>query len=192
MPPLFLFPPINIRMRLHEIANFADIAPKNKWVEKIKKGDLKDIKENLFVLVDGVYAPLGGHPRLKNPAAVLAPKTTLWQAADVDDDPEADAVIFGSKRFGTKIAGFGHDGQGGKRAVIAQLVKVLRRRGFWIEASLRPAQILDMADVPRLLKQEEVEKIFGPVEWEGEGRYRRALPGGKKTQVEMVFGKPLI
>lgn len=195
MSPLFLFPPINIRMRLHEIAKFADIAPKNKWVEKIKKGDLKDIKKNLFVLIDDVYAPLGGHPRVKNPAAVLDPKTTLWQAADVDDDPEADAVIFGSKRFGTKIAGFGHDGQGGKGAVIKQLIKVLNRRGFWIEASLRPAQILSTAAVPFLKKQEDVEKIFGPVNWMGEdgtGRYTRPLPGGKNTSVETVFGKPLI
>ena len=41
--------------------------------------------------------------------------------------------------------------------------------------------------------EEDVEKIFGPVEWLGNpGWYIRDLPGGKKTEQEMVFGKPKI
>jgi len=178
--------------------NFADIAPKNKWIEKFKKGDLADIKKNLFVLIDGVYAPLGGHPRIPNPNAVLKPKTSFWMAADIDEDPLADSVIFGSKRFGTKIAGFGHDGKGGKRAVIKQLIKVLNRPGFWIEASLRPSEILLASkQVPFLTKQEDVEKIFGPVNWLGNpGWYTRKLDNddvrGKVSNQEMVFGRPKI
>lgn len=174
--------------------DFADIAPKNRWIEALKKGDLEDIKKNLFVLVEGVYAPLGGHPRVKSPNAVLDPKTTFWAAVDVDDDPDADAVIFGSKRHGTKIAGFGHDGRGGKKAVVKQLIKILNQSGNWIEASLRPAEIFVASkQVPFLTDQKKVEKIFGPVNWIGKpGWYTRELPGGITTDQEMVFGKPRI
>lgn len=176
--------------------DFADLAPKNKWIEKFKRGELKDIKENLFILVDGAYAPLGGHPRVPNPDAVLNSKTSFWMAADVDNDPEADSVIFGSKRNGIKIAGFGHDGKGGKKAVIQQMIKVLNRPGFWVEASLKPAEIFVASKkVPFLTNQEDVEKIFGPVDWLGNpGWYTRKLDNkdvrGKRTEQEMVFGKP--
>jgi len=173
---------------------FADLHKKNKWIQALKKGDLKEIKENLFVLIDGVYGPLGGHVRIKNPNSVLDPKLTHWEAINLDDDPNADAVIFGSQRFGVKISGFGHDGKGGKKAVIKQLIKVLNRRGFWIEASHRPAEIFMASKrVPFLDQQKDVEKIFGSVTWLGNpGWYIRDLPSGKKTEQEMVFGRPKI
>jgi hypothetical protein len=170
---------------------FADIVKKkNRWMDSLERGDLADIKDNLYVLIDNSYVPLGGHPRIPNPAAVLDPKTNYWAAADVDKDPQADSVIFGSKRFGIKIAGIGHDGAGGKKTVIQHLVKLLDRPGYWVEASDRLGEILAGKNTPYLKNQKDVEKIFGSVDWKEDGWYTRSLGGGKKTSVERVFGKP--
>lgn len=174
---------------------FADIAKKkNRWIEALKKGDLEDIKKNLFVLIDGAYAGIGGHAKIKNLNDILNPKMTYWEAIDIDDDPEADAVLFGKKMKGIKISGIGHDkSKSGRRDLMQRQIKLLKKAGYWVEASGRPAEILESAGL-KPANRATVEKVFGEVEWVDDTlwyvRKRSAaqLAGAQKK----LYGKPKI
>lgn len=165
---------------------------KNKWIELIKRGDKEELKKNLYVLIDNAYGPIGGHVRIKRVDDVLDPKITFWEAVDVDDDPEADAVSFGKKtKFGIKLSGMGHDGQkGSKSALIKQKVKILNKKGYYIEASGKPADIYRNKGV-KINDRETVEKVFGKVNWLGGGYYTRTHSSGLGKDVKkQLFGKP--
>jgi hypothetical protein len=172
--------------------DFADIAKKkNRWIEALSRGDLDDIKENLFVLIDGAYGAIGGHVKIRNVNDILNPKMTYWEAIDLDEDPDADAVLFGKQSHGIKISGIGHDSShGGKKELMARQVRLLKKPGYWVEASGKPAEIMIRAGLKPASK-EEVEKVFGEVDWKGDGKYLRkrssdALKGVEKA----LFGKP--
>ena len=76
---------------------------KNKWIDLINRNDLDEVKDNLYVLVDNAYSKLGGNVSIKNPDDVL--KREYWEAIDIDNDPDADAVLFGKKtKHGIKIS----------------------------------------------------------------------------------------
>ena len=176
---------------------FADkFHKKNKWIELINRGDREELKQNLFVLVQNAYGPIGGHVRVSSVDKILDPALTYWEAVDIDVDPEADAVIFGKKnRNGIKIGGMGHDGAGkSKSDLMNKQVKQLNKKGYWVEAAGRPAEILYGKGAPYVKDPKVIEKLFGqPIQWlNDKGWYIRdikhALRHGSK---ETVFGKPI-
>ena len=87
-----------------------------------------------------------------------------WRAANIDDDPYADVVIFGTKReYGFKISGWGHDGgKGARRHLIEELTSLLSdpKECVYIEVAGRPAEILTSTrfNVPKVPK----EKVEAP------------------------------
>ena len=187
-------------IRLTDILNeltFHDITKKkNKWIVLKDKNDRKAIAKNLWVLVGNAYAPLGGHVSVKKLGDIYDGKLVYWEAIDIDGDPDADAVLFGRKvPSGIKISGIGHDNSsGGKSAIINHQITILKKSGYWVEASLKMQDIMYGKGAPYVKEQAKVEKLFGQkVEWQNDkGKYKRKLESGKYTDIETVFGKPKI
>ena len=170
---------------------------KNKWIEWINRGDLAKIKKELFVLINGAYGPIGGHVGITNINKILDPRYTWWEAIDSDDDPYADAVMFGKKtRGGIKIGGIGHDGTSSSKSDLMHMkVKLLNRSGYWVEASGRPAEIYYGKGAAYVKDPKTVQKLFpgSKITWlNDKGRYTRTLSGTQKTDIETLFGKPRI
>ena len=68
------------------------------------------IKDNFYDIIDKSYAYIGGHVNFKKKEDVPG-KYRDWIAIDVDADPEADAIRFGSQKGKNfKMAGGGNDG----------------------------------------------------------------------------------
>src|ERR1035437_4479199 len=121
---------------LFEEFTFNDIYKvKNRWITLRDNNDLEEIKNNLYVLVDNAYSKLGGNVSIKDPDDVI--KRDYWEAIDLNDNPDADAVIFGKKtKHGIKISGIGHDGEKkSKLDLLHRLVETLKKKGHFIEAS---------------------------------------------------------
>ena len=105
-----------------------------------------------------------------------------------------------------KVSGWGHDGKkASKRALVQQLSSILKNRGFWIEVSSKPSEILlkkyesDYVD-----SIDKVKKLFpgSNIKWHGEhptdpdlrkfkGFYQRVLEDGSDTEIEIVLGNPI-
>lgn len=184
-----------IYINTFEDYTFSDKFDKNKWVE-LSKEDRKELKKEIWELVEHAYKPLGGHVRISDPDSVVNDdQLSFWKAIDVDEDPYTDVVIFARKsNHGYKISGWGHDGgKEAKKELLNQLASLLRRPGFWVEVSGKPSEILsNKPGVNRLKNIEDVKKIFGnsEINWKGNGVYTRKLADGTITDEEMVLGNP--
>jgi len=168
---------------------------KNKWIRLKEEDKLEELKDNLYVLVNNAYSKLGGHVSIQNPDDVL--KRDYWLAVDIDSDPDADAVIFGKRtKYGIKISGIGHDGENrSKRELLETLIRLLNKRGFFIEASGRLKDFLENADVKYISDIKILKHIFTDsknIELSENGEYVRDLIEGNKTEIEKLFGIPLI
>ena len=175
--------------------------PKGKYVP-LEGDELKQVKQDLFDLIQNAYKDIGGHLKFKSPDDVLDPDTNFWKAADLDDDPELDVVYFGKKTpFGTKHTGIGHDGE---RANIKNLLikksSELKSPGNYVEISGAAFDsFVNKGGVPVIDDEEKVRAILGPkrsaeLEWHGKhpkgtkpgnGWYTRTI-GGQKTTKTMA------
>jgi len=134
---------------------------KNKWVKLDDKTKDK-LKDELFDLIRNAYAPYGGHLNVSDADDVMKAKYNVWLVKDIDEDPEADAVVFGRKfKYGTKFSGIGHDGsKEAKRAVVGLEAESLKKHGFYTEASEKIAEIfVKKYKVPVVTDQEKIEEI---------------------------------
>ena len=166
------------------------IPPKNTWFPLYPE-EIKDIEDDILDLIQNAYAPIGGHPNYKSVSDLAG---SDYEVIDIDDDPEIDAVTVTKKRAGgTKHVGMGHDGTSlGKRAAIGQTIRDLSRRGVYIEASGKIADILKKANVIQVTDEETIRKALKgkEIEMYDDGSYDRVL-GGKKYRKTM-FGKPTV
>ena len=179
---------------------FRDIFNKpGKWVFLNNKGHKSEVADNLVDLVQTAYrgTKLGSFVNNKND--VMA--SHYWEALDHQDDPDANAVLFGRKArpkeswTGIKIQGIGHDGERASiEDVMVKLVKVLKKPSYWIEASGSIEHVLYKRGTPYLKDEETIQKIFpnSDVKLTGEkGKYERTLKNGQII-VETIFGSPKI
>lgn len=198
-------------MRLDEArriveAAFADLHPNTagKWIE-LGRAELEanpEMAREILNLVNTAYAPIGGHVKFGS-AADITRNASYWIAADVDDDPDPDAVSLGKRtRYGVKSVGMGHDGSTpAKRFVLQRKATDMGKRGNYGEMSGAIAHImLTRHGAPTVNDQETVERILGkPVEWIGlhpdgkypnnPGWYRRVIAG--KPHTKIMVGLPL-
>lgn len=160
----------------------------------------KYFKNNLFTLVNIAYDDLGGHVRINEPNKVENDDVNFWSASDINNDPYADIVIFGKKtKYGIKISGFGHNSvSDSKKELFRHLTKLLNTKGYFIEASDKPAQILLNRDIPIIHDINIIKEIFGNIA--NDAKYidndniwyiRTVNHSGDKSK-EILFGKPII
>ena len=82
----------------------AKILLENEW-RPLTSAEVENDKEELFKMIDTAYAPLGGHPNVKN-ANDIKSAAQGYLVIDLDDDPENDATIMTKNRAGgTKLVG---------------------------------------------------------------------------------------
>lgn len=189
---------------------FADYeAPKNKWID-IPTGDFEhdpenvDLTDEIYGLINTAYSKIGGHFDFKKASDVPADHDE-WIAADVDGDPDPDAVRFGKKTpHGVKLTGSGHDGsRGGKIAYLEKTAELLYEPGYYAEMSKAIAHIMiTRYGVPFVGDSETVQKVLGsnkPIKWLGDhpeekyseynGWYRRAV-SGHEGELKIMLGNP--
>lgn len=180
-------------IRNFENYTFSDFYDKNKWV-KLSKEDRKNLKYELYDIVNLAYSDIGGHVRIDSPEAIVNDnELDFWNAVDIDEDPNVDVVIFSRRSNGNKISGWGHDGsKESRKEVVNRLKSILRIDGFWIEVSDRPAEILIQSGCSFIKSESEIRELFPntKIKWIGDGKYTRILEDGKETSIEYVVGKP--
>lgn len=190
-----------MRFKDFVVEDFASLTgKKNQWVDLTRIPDAKhdpELKQNLFDLVQTAYTKCAGEPNasIKSPEYVLGKYYNFWHAIDIDENPDAEACIFGRLHAGVKIAGIGHNGDKlSKTVLIRALAKLLHRHGYWIEACGTLGAVLEYKNVPIFNDRIGVSKLFPQSKitvWEN-GIYKRTLSGNKISAQERIFGRPLI
>ena len=162
----------------------------NDW-RPLTSAEVQDGKDDLFKMIDNAYAPLGGHPNVKNADDVKS-AADGYEVIDLDDDPEDDAAIMTKQRAGgTKLVGMGHDGSKPARsAAVAKTVSTLNKKGYYIEVSGKILDILKAKGVAIVNDEETVRAALKgkDIKWHGDGSYDRNLGGTVHRKVMM--GKP--
>jgi hypothetical protein len=162
----------------------------NDW-RPLTSAEVQDGKDDLFKMIDNAYAPLGGHPNVKNADDVKS-AADGYEVIDLDDDPEDDAAIMTKQRAGgTKLVGMGHDGSKPARsAAVAKTVSTLNKKGYYIEVSGKILDILKAKGVAIVNDEETVRNALKgkDIKWHGDGSYDRNLGGTVHRKVMM--GKP--
>jgi hypothetical protein len=174
---------------------FNELYPKYEW--HLVNNTKSLIKNNLFVLVNMAFDKLGGHVRINSPEKIVQDTDiNFWIAADDNNDPYADIVIFGRKTsYGIKISGFGHNcTSNAKKELVDYLVKLLNIEGYFIEASGKTAKKLIEKNAPYVKDIEVIRKIFKDpnAHYINNQWYIRSgnIMGNKYE--EILFGKPII
>lgn len=168
---------------------------KGQWQLFTPGGKALGIATNLLELIKTAYkkTTMGSFVNTKDDVR----KSFYWQVIDIDTDPEADVCVFGRKRRGkekwqgVKIQGIGHDGERtSKDKAIEKLVELLKKPGFWIEASEAPERVLRKNSV-RICTEDEVRQLFptGIDEYHDDGSYTRTVEDGTRV-TETSFGNP--
>lgn len=165
---------------------------KNKW-QPIPSSELKDFKKQIFDLIQTAYKPIGGHGGFQSVADVDNEKS--FKVIDLDDDPDADAVVATKDRAGgSKHVGIGHDGSSAaKSGVIARQVADLKQRGHYVEVSGKMLDILKSKGVAIVNDEETVRKVLKgkDIKWNGDGSYSRHIDG-LGTVTKVMMGKPKV
>lgn len=179
---------------------------KGDWLD-LEKNPIKNkiemdfpARKNIFDLINNAYRKALGksHVGVRSPYDVVGKEYNYWEAIDINDDPEADAVLFGKLRHGVKISGIGHNGEMmSKHEVIKFIVQQLNTSGYWAEASSPLADILKAKGAPIFTDRERIQKIFPDssfTKWFDDGSYKRIIDNKLRNSSarEYIFGHPKI
>lgn len=160
---------------------------KNKWTD-LDGSEMTQFKNDLFSIVKNAYSKIGGHPAVKSVSDIPG-KIQIWQAIDVDSEPDADATIGFKKRpAGNKLVVMGQDGsKEAKRAVVSQVIKYLKKKGWYAEVS---KELVDKFGLKPIDDEPRVRKILKgkDIEWLGKGYYNRSIGG--KSHKKVLVGNP--
>lgn len=178
--------------------DFKDIFPeKNKW-EKLSNRDKCEYKSNIYSLIHNAYVQVGYKKNSSIPninAVCNLSKYDFWEGINLSDNQEINAVIFGKTLFGKKISGIGHDGEMiSKYNIVLKLKDLLSKQGYWAECSGNLKNKLLKMNIPYIRTESEVKNIFpkSNIQWLGNGKYIRKLSKTKKSEIEMIFGHPIL
>lgn len=169
-----------------------DVVKSKKIWYLIDTKKILKISDNIIDLIQTAYKNTDYGSFVNNEEDML--RSSDWFAIDIDNDPDADAVVFGRKtKFGLKIQGIGHDGKSmSKKIVLDKLYSLLNRDGFWIETSDKLEHLLYKNNIPYLEDIEKIKILFpeSVIHMDGDkGRYVRTLKDNKRLR-ETVFGTP--
>ena len=180
-------------IKLVDLLNEIDI-PKNKWVT-IPASELDTYDDEIFKLISTAYAPIGGHPNYKSASNVVGSESDAeYEAIDLDDDPEIDAIsVVKNKPAGKKFVATGHDNTKASRSkVVNHKADKLKSSGYFIEVSGKLIDILTAKGVEPIEDEELVRKVLKgkDIEWLGNGQYKRKIGG--KLFTKSLMGKPTV
>jgi len=172
---------------------------KDKWVSMPvdalrKKPELAD---EFIRLIQASYASIGGHLEFTNASSFFNGDALVFDAIDVDEDPEADVLRISKKSpYGLKSIASATDGSPKAKAELFRRAgETLGTPGYYAEVSEAMAHILiTRLHVPFVGTKEQVERVLGKkVEWVGshpegkypgyEGWYERAIQGHKHLKI---------
>lgn len=169
-----------------------EFVKKGTWEHLLAK-DKTEYSGDLINLVDTAYkhTTLGSFVKSVNDV-----KGSDWLVLDYNDNPNLDIAIFyrgpraNEKWKGKKIQGVGHDGTiPSKMKMMQELVKVLDKDGFWIEASERMEGALRKFNCR--IEKDNLMTIFPSIkEIHKDGSYTRMVDG--HLVKETIFGKPQV
>jgi hypothetical protein len=130
-----------------------------------------------------------------NNASELQSKYKAVYLEDVDSDSIADAfIIYKPTSFGNKIALLGtNDKKEAKKSMLAQLFKLLKTQGWFIEASMKMEDILAAkSDIPVVTDEKVIQGLVGDkgLEMMDDGYYKRKLSKVDKLIIKRIYGKP--
>ena len=158
-------------------------------------------KENIFNLVNFAYDKALGEPHVgvQSPHYVgSSGKYDFWEAIDINDNPDAEAVLFGKRLHGIKISGIGHDGEKlSKFELVKHMSELFRKPGYWAEVSSPASDALLKRGTPIVTDKEEIQKLFPNskfTQWFDDGSYTRIINNKlrKSSTREYIFGHPKI
>lgn len=130
-----------------------------------------------------------------NDASELQTKYKAVYLKDIDNDTIADAfIIYKPTAFGNKISLLGtNNKKEAKKSMLAQLFKLLKTRGWFIEASMKMEDILSAkSDIPAITNEKIIQAMVGAkgIEIVKNGYYKRKLSKVDKTIVKRLYGTP--
>lgn len=152
----------------------------------------KRIEPDLVDMVTTSYEKVGGNPKIKSPGDLSA-EYPEWTVADVDDDPEPDALVAGKPHpAGTKMAAAATDGSSVAKAQLMNIKKQLYKNGWWGEVSDAPAHIaMNKLGIKPVEDEKKVRKLLGDkdITWHGEHPEGK-FPGTKGWYTRDIGGTP--
>ena len=161
--------------------------PEDKWISTSPKRLDQSQQEDLWQVFNEAYKVVGvPHSSIQS---FLQDLQVVWMI-DVDDDDQPDAFIaYKRTPFGNKIQFSGSRRFATKKMILHQLM-LLRKSGWYAEASHRPAEIFESSGFRPIDDHELVEMVLNKkVEWLGEGKYRRVITGVGPA-VKALYGNP--
>ena len=168
-------------------------APKNKWVVKNLVDLDEDVLDEIWNMFEHTYKSIG---LVVSNMKQMMNKYKISLLIDVDKDPLPDAfTIYKPTKFGAKMVLAGTDGsKPAKSALVKHKIATLKKRGWYIEASHRMADILLSNNINVVDDQATVEKVTGKkVKWlDDGGQYERSVGGGSIAATKRLFGNPKV
>jgi hypothetical protein len=167
--------------------------PQGKW-EIVGWSELSDyMKGSVWDVYDLSYGSIGKHvPDM----AVFGKKYKYLYLIDIDDDIYPDAFIaYKVTPAGFKIALGGTDGtRKAKKAMILKMKELIRKPGWYAEASHKVADILESAGMRPIDDEEVVRKTLKgkEIEWLGDGKYSRQLGKSGISAAKSLYGTPRV
>jgi len=168
--------------------------PKKKWVSLPLEELNDDMKQLLWRMYSDSYSRQGLALNTKNINELVDKYKVSW-FIDVDTDTTPEAfIIYRESPVGNKIALLGtDDNRLSKRLLVRKLISLLRKPGWYIEASHKIADIIENKGGKWIDDEEKVKKILAPAEideWLGDGRYKRTLKGTNIEVTKRLYGNP--
>jgi len=166
--------------------------PKKKWVS-VPLSDLdQKMKQRLWHMYEETYKSIGLHIEDVNK---LTNKYKVSWMIDVDQDSDPDAfIIYKETPYGNKIALLGSDNKKlHKRLLVYKVLKLLRTKGWFVEASHKLADIFVSKNINIIKDKKTIEKVLNKPNIQminDEGLYKRKI-GALGYKEKRLFGNIL-
>lgn len=166
----------NVEKLLKYLLEGESSLPKGEWI-LLDRGDERRerLKTDLYDMIQSTYSSIGGHLKIKSIEDLDSYR--YWIVTDIDDDPEADAVIMGKPvGIGIKKGLIASDGSAaGGSAVKNKSIDLLSGGrvgglgGWWGELSGKPAYAMLSRGAPAIESESMARKLLDTdIEWHGE------------------------
>lgn len=166
--------------------------PKKKWVE-VNLSDLDQaMRHRLWNMYENTYKSIGLHIGDVNK---LTSKYKVSWMIDIDKDSDPDAfIIYKPTKYGNKIALLGSDNKKlHKRLLVYKVLKLLRTKGWFVEASHKLADIFVSKKVNIIKDEDTIKNVLNKPDIEminDEGLYKRKI-GDLGYKEKRLFGNIL-